>query len=167
MPQNVTSSLNRILRGWLPVVALCAIIFLLSRDSNSDQHSATVLSWLLAVFHLATPERIAAWNYPFRKLAHFSVYFLLCLLTYRALALDKGTRFRLAAALGALLFVFIYASTDELHQSFVPGRGVEFSDVLLDTLGGAISLLLVWLALRWRNGRRQPEPIEPEPVVSA
>lgn len=166
LPQQNSHFLSRLARGWLPVAALCTAIYLLSRDANSGQHSATVLGWLLWLFHLATPERIAAWNEPFRKCVHFGVYFLLALITYRALALDKGPRFRWPAAAGALLFVFIYASSDELHQSFVPGRGVEFSDVLLDTLGGAIALLLLWFYMS-RRAHGQATPVEPEQVISA
>ncbi|HZT73575.1 MAG TPA: VanZ family protein [Terriglobales bacterium] len=148
------------------MAAVCAAIFLLSRDSNSGRHSAEVLSWFLWLFHAATPERIAAWNEPFRKLCHFSVYLILGLITYRALALDRGPRFRFSSALGSLLFVFLYASSDELHQSFVPGRGVEFSDVLLDTLGAAIGLAILWFYLS-RRYPQQPTPPHPEAALPA
>ena len=37
--------------------------------------------------------------------------------------------------LGSLLFGAFYASTDELHQYFVPGRSARLFDVGLDTLG--------------------------------
>lgn len=148
------------------MAAVCVAIFLLSRDSHSGRHSAEVLSWILWLFHAATPERIAVWNEPFRKLCHFSVYFILGLITYRALALDRGPRFRFSSAFGSLLFVFLYASSDELHQSFVPGRGVEFSDVLLDTLGAAIGLALLWFYLSRRHPR-QPAPAQPEAAFPA
>jgi VanZ family protein len=45
-------------------------------------------------------------------------------------------------AFHALLFVFLYASSDEFHQSFVPGRGPAFSDVLIDTAGGLTGIIL-------------------------
>lgn len=137
------------------MVGVCLAIFLLSADANSGRHSADVLGWILWLAHLDTPARLAAWNDPFRKLCHFGVYFLLALITYRALALDKGPNFRFASAAGAVLFVFLYASADELHQSFVPGRGgLEMSDVLIDTMGGVIALFLLWLILRYRDHRR-------------
>lgn len=35
-----------------------------------------------------------------------------------------------------ILFVTIYACTDEIHQYFVDGRSCEFRDVIIDSLGG-------------------------------
>ena len=48
-----------------------------------------------------------------------------------------------------LAMVFAYACTDEIHQMFVPDRGAAVHDVLLDTIGGALGLLALWLAGRW------------------
>jgi len=45
----------------------------------------------------------------------------------------------------ALAIVFAYAASDELHQVFVPTRTPLVSDVLIDTSGGAVALLLLWL----------------------
>ena len=46
---------------------------------------------------------------------------------------------------------FLYGGSDELHQSFVPGRDAEVGDMLADTvgclLGGAASLPVVRLLL--------------------
>ncbi|MFZ2371781.1 MAG: VanZ family protein, partial [Trichococcus flocculiformis] len=47
----------------------------------------------------------------------------------------------------ALLFVFLYASSDEFHQSFIPGRGPAFTDVLIDTAGGLTGIIL----FEWRQ----------------
>jgi len=41
--------------------------------------------------------------------------------------------------------VFLYAASDEFHQIFVPSRTALVSDVIIDTTGGAIGLLLFWL----------------------
>jgi len=44
-----------------------------------------------------------------------------------------------------------YAITDEIHQAFVPGRQAQATDVLIDTLGAAIGLLLLWTFGRRRK----------------
>jgi VanZ family protein len=52
----------------------------------------------------------------------------------------------------ALLLVFCYAATDEFHQLFVDGRSGQFTDVLIDTAGGLIMLLLVAVVRRiWKR----------------
>ena len=47
--------------------------------------------------------------------------------------------------LGAMIFCFAFAASDELHQSFVPERFGTIQDVLIDSLGvcSAGSLMLI------------------------
>lgn len=40
----------------------------------------------------------------------------------------------------SVLISFLYAVSDEYHQSFVPGRGPAFRDVLIDTIGASFAL---------------------------
>ena len=80
-----------------------------------------------------------------RKIAHFTIYtlagFLLMSLmcTYKLKQLDQVSI--------SLIIGVIYASTDEIHQAFIPGRGPQITDVMLDSLGVLtgifISLLVV------------------------
>ena len=98
------------------------------------------------------PETLSLIHYVIRKSAHFTEYFILSLLLLHALR--AGTReFSLRWALIAILIVAGYASLDEFHQLFVPGRGAAVSDVLLDTTGGAAAQLLVGLIVFWRGAR--------------
>jgi VanZ family protein len=77
------------------------------------------------------------WDLVLRKLAHLSVYALLTLLWWRALA--PITRFPLA---GAAVIAFLYAISDEYHQSFVAGRHGSPVDVAIDSVGIAAALAL-------------------------
>jgi len=43
------------------------------------------------------------------------------------------------------LLSFLYACSDEFHQTFVPGRAGQFKDVLIDTAGALIGLIVVTL----------------------
>lgn len=70
-----------------------------------------------------------------RKTAHFSIYALLGVLA--ALLLYQYRIYGLRQFLFALIFCFLYACSDEIHQLFVEGRSGEIKDVLLDTFGGA------------------------------
>lgn len=72
-----------------------------------------------------------------RKLAHFSEYLILAVLTYFVLKDYQLKR----KALCIILFCVLYAISDEIHQYFVPGRVMSFIDVLIDSLG---ALTAVW-----------------------
>lgn len=82
---------------------------------------------------------IEKWNYPLRKVAHASEYFVFTVLILVALKNSGGSGVKMYVI--ALIICFIYSCTDEYHQTFVNGRTGQFSDVLIDTLGGAISCL--------------------------
>ena len=45
----------------------------------------------------------------------------------------------------AIIFVFLYACTDEIHQAFVPGRACAFTDVMIDTAGGLLALFFIMI----------------------
>lgn len=66
-----------------------------------------------------------------RKLAHFSLYFLA----------GVGAFLATGSLRKSLLIVFILGGIDEFHQYFVPGRGAQFTDVLIDTLGGSVGAI--------------------------
>jgi VanZ family protein len=46
----------------------------------------------------------------------------------------------LRAAVIAVALATGYGATDEFHQSFVPGRGPAFSDVLIDLVGASLGV---------------------------
>ena len=75
-----------------------------------------------------------------RKGAHFTLYFLLGLAFISFLnEFDLNNKKLL---IYTILFVFIYACSDEIHQLFVSGRSGEVLDVLIDTTGGLVSSFL-------------------------
>ena len=112
-----------IARLWLPVVAWAALIFALSSVSD-----------------LGTG--LGGWDLLLRKIAHAFEFGVLGALLVRA---TGGPR--LAFALGTL-----YAVSDEVHQSFVPGRMGSAVDVAIDTVG-VLGGVVVW-QLTCARGRR-------------
>ena len=72
-----------------------------------------------------------------RKTAHFTLYFLLGLF-YISLLKEFNLNDK-KLLIYTIIFVFIYACSDECHQLFVPGRSGEITDVLIDTMGGIIA----------------------------
>lgn len=49
----------------------------------------------------------------------------------------------------ALLLAFLYACSDEYHQTFVVGRTGQFKDVLIDFSGAFIGVLIVSLIAKF------------------
>ncbi|MBW4861654.1 MAG: VanZ family protein [Paeniclostridium sp.] len=85
-----------------------------------------------------------------RKSAHMFLYFMLSILIYMVFKNIKNKK----AYLYSLTGCFIYACTDEIHQLFITGRSGEFKDVLVDTLGATIGLLLVFIINKILNSRK-------------
>lgn len=83
-------------------------------------------------------------EYPIRKLAHFSEYACMGILVYVLWSqwLQKGRRLYLLT----VIWVFVSAAADEFHQLFVPGRYGCFADVCLDTCGGIFGMLVFILS---------------------
>jgi VanZ family protein len=106
---------------WLPPLLLMAVIFSLSAQRILPSAPGPRLDALL------------------KKLAHASEYALLFLLFVRAWRRSRGWRPALDLAWWSTA---AYAVSDELHQSFVPGRHANWYDVLIDVTG---ALLLWWL----------------------
>ncbi len=105
-----------------------------------------VVAWMAAIFAAsATPSRelptFGPLDFVVKKSGHTLAYALLALLNRRAL----GWRTRPVA--GAWLIAVLYALTDELHQSLVPGRHPSLVDAFVFDGGGAAAALLLsmWL----------------------
>ncbi len=79
-------------------------------------------------------------NKPLRKLAHASEYLILTILLIIALINSKIKGKKLYII--ALLICFLYASTIEFHQTFVNGRTGQFTDTIIDTIGGLIGCIM-------------------------
>ena len=102
-----------------------------------------------------------------RKGAHVTEYAILALLLYRAIrrslhrSPDMWCRRCAAWAWGT---AFLYAASDEWHQSFVPSRGGSIHDVLIDACGAAMGLLLWHGWLLVQHDRRLRMGVEPGPA---
>jgi VanZ family protein len=109
---------------------------------------ACVIAWMAVIFYFSaqphsgelTKHYLGGFNVPIRKAAHMTEYAMLFLLS-RWATFGTTSDTSVQAWLPALLSV-AYACTDEFHQSFVPGRSAQFSDVLVDSSGIFIAWLL-------------------------
>lgn len=94
-------------------------------------------------------------NKPIRKVAHATVYFVLALLLLAIGRFIFGSRKYLLTCLITLLLCFVFAMTDEYHQTFVDGRTGQMADVLIDTAGACAGILLFSsYYIVWKIGKR-------------
>jgi len=84
---------------------------------------------------------VTNWNFFFRKMIHVSIYLILVLLFINAFHLS-GLKL-LKNIFYSSLLSFIYACTDEYHQTFIAGRTGQFIDVLIDSLGIFIGVVII------------------------
>lgn len=82
-----------------------------------------------------------------RKLAHFTIYFILGVLV--SYLLNVGKRKGKKIILVAIICCILFAISDETLQLFVYGRGAQVSDVFIDTLGASLGILLVYLSRKY------------------
>lgn len=127
--------MKNFLKNWIPVLVWAGIIFILSSIPNLE-------SGLKQDFIL-------------RKIAHILEYAILTFLLYRALRPEadqfkpgkKEKRAFAKALILAIIIAFLYALSDEYHQTFVFGREGKLGDVGIDSIG----ILLVGLVWYYKN----------------
>lgn len=139
-----------ILASWLMVLAALFLIFKLSEQpaKESNALSKELSAVVLRIVHAINPEaELTVWqvNKYLRRVAHFGIYLIL------GLAMDNSLRISgmegKQRILLAILFCGVYAVGDELFQMMVPGRGSELQDVLTDSAGAVLGVLIcerVW-----------------------
>jgi VanZ family protein len=134
------------LRVWWPALLWAAFIFTMSMDAFSAKHTASFFEPLLRWFkpNLTTAQFQLIHHY-IRKSAHFTEYFIFCVLLYRGV---RGGRlgWRWSWGLTALFIAFSYSALDEIHQAFVASRQASPYDSLIDSAGAffAFAILRLW-----------------------
>lgn len=145
------------------LTALYSVIFVFSAQSGEQSTQVSMSFSERAVEFLNTltggrwshqfiEELVLYFEHPIRKLAHFTEYTCMGILVY--LIWSPWMRRGKWLYLLILVWVFISGALDEFHQLFVPERWGSFTDVCLDTCGGAFGLLLCICAAKLNRGNQ-------------
>jgi len=129
---------KRWLSYWLPVLLWIGLIFALSSRSN------------LPSYPNDTVDLIA------KKAGHVTEYGVLAFLLRRAISRERRWP-ALPSFGGAFILAVLYAASDEFHQTFVPGRKGNLTDIGLDALGVLLALCLVGWFSRESEGDQRGE----------
>ena len=120
------------------VILWMILIFIMSsfNATESNSQSSIIVNFALTVFNI---KNISLLTLVIRKLAHFSEYLVLGLLIYNYFKdCDKKIY-------SSILICFAYAISDEIHQLFVSGRSFQIGDIIIDTIGAIIGILMFYL----------------------
>ena len=166
------SRLWRYLAGILALVWMC-IIFAFSAQTKEE---SSAVSESLSYRMVSSTGHFFHWNldeeqmreiantieYFVRKGAHMTEFAILSVLLFLWLGLWEMTLLR--RGMTAFLATAFYAASDEFHQLFVPGRSGRVSDVLIDSSGALLGVIvfilfckLIQIVRRRRSRKRQAQ----------
>lgn len=144
------------MKRWILYIVLCLIVFFiwdnsLQNGGTSDGFSLIFAKWIAPIANkLGFYGNIWALNRIIRKLAHLTEFTILGGVLYVVLRryIEYGT---VVKTIGVGIVI---ASLDEFIQLFSLGRSSQLSDVLIDTIGIIIGILVVKLAYYISHDKR-------------
>lgn len=150
------------------VLSLLAVILwgtVIFAFSSQDADASGTLSWkvdykLVDKFNklqsdsdkIVLDEVLGFLDHLVRKGAHIAEYGFFAMLVFHMLIVF-GVAYKKCYGI-TLPTVFVYASLDEIHQLFSEGRSAQVSDVMVDTFGGILALLMIALAVHIYQKRK-------------
>ena len=135
--------LTSLLITWMIVIFMFSNQNATKSESTSDKVTSTVIDTVEVVTKEEITEDkkevlIEDTRFVVRKTAHFTLYFILGVLTYLTLksySIKKIVIF-------SILLCFIYSCSDEIHQMFLDGRTAKILDIFIDTIGSIVGISL-------------------------
>lgn len=124
------------------------VIFFLSHQSGAVSGNESggflyqIFNFIYQIFDINTAnlkEFIELIHNPFREMMHMVEYLILAILLINVLKQKKSKEKIIVIT---ILFGFIYATTDEIHQIFIPGRTFEYFDIMMDMIGTILGSLI-------------------------
>ena len=155
--------IRRFLKNWLPVMVWVGVIFLGSTDLMSAEHTSRFivpfLRWLKPDI---SAETLASIHFIVRKCTHVGEYAILALLLLRAATLITNSKRSIPILYLSVLGVsLIVAATDEFHQTFVASRGASVQDIMIDSSGAVLGLVIASIIRMSRSIRLGKTPVDP------
>lgn len=143
---------RKLVISFLAMIICMILIFTFSSKNShsSNSTSKNLIDWGITIYEKISHQNInhdkmiKKLNHPVRKLAHYSIYFLLGIFVYQIFLYSNFS----SKIILAISICFFYAIFDEFHQLFVPGRTGQIRDVFIDTMGAATSIFIFHF---WKN----------------
>lgn len=125
------------------------LIFMFSHQTGSESSglSSQIVLWIQTYLHIPISEFIV------RKAAHMSEYALLTLTLIYGFYKNHYPIQKII--IYSLIGTFLYACSDEMHQLFIGGRVGQFTDVLIDTCGGCLTIIFYYVLTKLKYKQRR------------
>jgi len=138
---------------YLPPILWAALIFLFSSNPNPlSPLPEEAIPAIKAIRILGMRLDNIIW-----ALLHIFLYAVLAVLCARALAYQRDLTPQLFWT--AFAVTLLYGVSDEIHQVFVPGRGFQYYDFLMDGVGALLGLGVYTLSCIRRAQKAREESL--------
>lgn len=137
------------IKYFIPSIFLMILIFMFSHQTGSESSglSSQIVLWIQTYLHIPISEFIV------RKAAHMSEYALLTLTLIYGFYKNQYPIQKIM--IYSLIGTFLYACSDEMHQLFIGGRAGQFTDVLIDTCGGCLTIMFYYVLTKLKYKQRR------------
>lgn len=156
---------KNVLRGILIILLLCTFYIIFGFSSQDGEKSGGI-SKRITDFILEKSSKYNSLEISekeqvnkrtervIRKIAHFSIYTLVGFLLMALLSTYENIKRKNQIYISTMLGI-LYAISDEIHQSFTPGRGPKITDVFIDSLGVLFGITVILLILEIINSKNK------------
>ena len=139
LPLSLLIHMKKYLLTVLSLFIICFIWHNSMADAPHSSRESIYVLHLIQHYLYMLPDVGHLTNGVLRKLAHLTEYAWLGIALYSAFRVFRISH----GGKCTLVISFLVASVDECIQLFSPGRSAEFKDVLIDTTGAGLGILLV------------------------
>lgn len=148
---RLNPSQKQLLKAWIAALLWLGLITMESTNLGSASNTSR---FLYPLFHFLTgmdPIRFLSWHFYIRKAGHFTGYFILSLLLFRAwrITLPWAGRSGWSIQWARISFFMaaLVACLDEWHQTYLASRTGNLRDVMLDSSAALVAQIVIFLFL--------------------
>ena len=151
---------KKIIINTIYVILWCFTVFTLSAEiaDNSSNTSGNTIKFMIKLINrnISNDELQVVVNFlqpVVRKTAHFTLFAVGGILIYNMLDLFISHNKPISIKVVGISWLTgtCYAITDEVHQLFVPGRSCELRDMLIDSTGVLVGIVLLMIVIKMCN----------------
>ena len=141
---------RKIIKCLLVVIFMLFIFYMSSREGDKSTGDSSAVINFIKIYLGIDLDMISNGNASFivRKTAHATEYMVLFILIYMVTKEYENIKRKV---LLSLIITICYSISDEVHQYFVPGRDMRIFDVMVDSTGALIGVILLKIKNRLKK----------------